>query len=190
MTAQASRIPQASAFAICGWSRASRENDKVTAVDDTRPPVNGQRHASARPKQASQHIADQRQARNEDHQQPQFVGVERPPWIDRLVWQERQRDEGRDQQPQAGIDIVPAELLHEAMQRLLVGKHRGSDHAKPDGERRIAEHDHGAEQEHDHRRDLGGQPFAVLARPRCDEIAGDDHGADNQKRGRKDPGSR
>src|SRR5262249_55727488 len=63
------------------------------------------------------------------------------------------------------------------------------DHAKADGERRIAEHDHGAEQEHDDRRNFGGKTFAVLARPRRDEITGDDHGADDQKRGSKDRGS-
>ncbi len=40
MTAQASRMPQVSAAAFCGLSRPSLANDKVTAVDDTRPPVN------------------------------------------------------------------------------------------------------------------------------------------------------
>ena len=162
ITAQASRMPQASAVAFCGLSRPSRAKDRVTAVEETRPPVKpGQRRAAARPEPARQHIADERQARNEDHEQPQRVGIERAPRIDGLVRQERQRDEGRDQEPQAGEDVVPAELLHEAMQRLLVGEHGGGDDAEPDGERSIAEHDHGAEQEHDDRGDLGGEPLAV-----------------------------
>lgn len=39
MTAHDSKMPQASAGVFSGVSRASLANDKVTAVDDTRPPV-------------------------------------------------------------------------------------------------------------------------------------------------------
>ena len=39
ITIQESRMPQASAVASCGFSRASFENESVTAVDETSPPV-------------------------------------------------------------------------------------------------------------------------------------------------------
>ena len=39
ITAQASRMPQASAGPAPGSSRPRRANDRVTAVDDTSPPV-------------------------------------------------------------------------------------------------------------------------------------------------------
>jgi len=63
-----------------------------------------------------------------------------PPWVDGPVRQKRQRDESRDQQPHAGIDVVPTQLLDEAMQRLLVGEHRRGDHAETNGKRLVAEH--------------------------------------------------
>ena len=39
MTAQASRMPQASAAAAAGSSRLRRANESVTAVEETSPPV-------------------------------------------------------------------------------------------------------------------------------------------------------
>ena len=73
MTAQASRMPQASGVGVLRVVAGfPRQKDKVTAVDETRPPVNPVSAAPlARSEQARQRIADERQARNEDHQQPQ-----------------------------------------------------------------------------------------------------------------------
>src|SRR5690349_7214787 len=111
ITIQESRMPQASAVASCGFSRASFENESVTAVDETSPPVKPVRASPRRTEPARQHIADQRQARDQDHEQPELVGVECAPWVDGPVRQKRQRDESRDQQPHAGIDVVPTQLL-------------------------------------------------------------------------------
>ena len=55
---------------------------------------------------------------------------------------------------------------------------------------RIAEHDKRAEQEDHQRRDLGGEPLAVLAHARGGEIAHHDEGADDDERRRQDPGRR
>jgi hypothetical protein len=74
------------------------------------------------------------------------------------------------------------------VQWLLVGKHRGGDDAEPDGDGLMAEHDHGAQQEQDGRRDLGGKPFGIGARLGVDEIAGGDEGADGQEGGSQEPG--
>jgi len=63
-------------------------------------------------------------------------------------------------------------------------------HAKADRELLVAEHDHGAEQEHDDRRNLGGQALAGLARSRGDAIAGHDEGTHDHERGSEDPGNR
>ena len=97
----------------------------------------------------------------------------------RTSLQKRQRDESRDQHPHAGIDVVPTQLLDEAMQRLLVGEHRRGDHANTNGKRLVAEHHNGAEQEHNHRGNLGGQP-----------LADDNQGPDNQDGRSQDPGRR
>src|SRR3974377_2304841 len=92
MTAQASRMPQASAFASCGFSWARLAKDNVTAVDEARPRQSRQASSPGLSKYPRQHIADERQARNKNHEQPQLVGIERAPRIDGLVGQERECD--------------------------------------------------------------------------------------------------
>ena len=108
----------------------------------------------------------------------------------RTSLQKRQRDESRDPHPHAGIDVVPTQLLDEAMQRLLVGEHRRGDHANTNGKRLVAEHHNGAEQEHNHRGNLGGQPFVIRSRLGIDEVADDNQGPDNQDGRSQDPGRR
>ncbi len=150
----------------------------------------GQGYTPSRSKHPRQHIADERQARNENDQKPERIRIERAPRIDGLVRQEGKGDEGRDQESQARIDIVPAELGDEPVQRLFVGEDGGSDDAETDGKLAMTEHDHNAEQKHDNRGNLGGQPLAVSARPRRDDIARPDEGADDQEGGRQDPRGR
>ena len=182
-------MPQASGMAFCRpLARLLGEGQGDGGRGDEAAGQAGQRLAALRPEQPGQHIADQRQARDEDDEQPELVGIERAPGVDRLVWKQRQRDEGGDQQPQAGEDVVPAELVDEAVQRLLVGEHRGGDDGKADGERLVAEHDGGAEQEDDDAGHLGGEPLVVLARARRGEVAGGDEGADGEQRRGEDPG--
>ncbi len=47
------------------------------------------------------------------------------------------------------------------MQRLLVGKDGGGDHAQSDRELTTAKHDHRSEQKDDDDRDLGGEPYGL-----------------------------
>jgi hypothetical protein len=73
------------------------------------------------------------------------------------------------------------------MERLFVGEHRGGDHAEPDGQLLVTEHDHGAEQEDNGSGDLGGQPFGVGIGFGIDEIAGSHESTDDQYRRGQDP---
>ena len=111
------------------------------------------------------------------------MGIERAPRVDRLVRQQRQRNEGRDQQPRARIDVVPAELVDEAVQRLLIGEHGGGHHGEADGKLGMAEHHHRAQDEDDDGGDFGGEALSVLARARRDEIADGNKSAGDNKRG-------
>jgi hypothetical protein len=76
------------------------------------------------------------------------------------------------------------------MQRLLVSEHGGGEDANADCQLLVAEHDHGAEQEDNWLRHLGGQPLAVRTWLGIDEIARSDEGAHDEDGGSQDPGGR
>ena len=63
------------------------------------------------------------------------------------------------------IDVVPAELGHQPVQRLLVGEHGRRHDAEPDRQLAVAEHGHGAEQADHDGRDLGGEAERIRAGP-------------------------
>ncbi len=100
---------------------------------------------------------------------PPRVAAITVPGVERAVRQQRQDDEGRDQQADAGIDVVPADLGDEPVQGLLVGQHRGGHHAEPDRQVAVTEHGHGTKQADRDSRKLGGE--AQRVRP----LAGHDH---------------
>ena len=70
---------------------------------------------------------------------------------------------GRDQQAQRRVDVVGAQPLDEAVQRLLVREYRGDRDAQARGELALAVRGDGAEQERRQGGDLRG--LAQVVRP-------------------------
>ncbi len=121
--------------------------------------------AAPRAKPAGRHVSDHRQAGDHDHQQPELAGIERVPRIDGLVRQQRQDDETGDQQPEAGEQVIPADLVDQAMQRLLVGQQRGDDDRKAHRQRGVIQRRQAGQQRHRDRRHFGDEsdrPFPLL----------------------------
>jgi hypothetical protein len=153
---------------------APRERERHRGRGDQPAGDAGERGAAAGAEPAGRHVADQREARDQDHQQPELVGVERVPRIERPIRQQRQDDEGRDQQADAGIDVVPAQFRHQPVQRLLVGEGSRGHDPQPDRELAVPKHGHGAEEEDRDRGDLGGQAERAILGAGDQPVAGED----------------
>ena len=169
-------------------SRLRRANESVTAVEETKPPVSPVR-AAPRPV-PSQRVAaypSERERGDEHDQQPERVGVERVPGVDRAPRQQREHDEGGDEQPQPGVELVAVDAADQPVQRLLVGQQRRRHDPERGGQARVVEDGHRPQQANGHGRRLRRDADVPGTHPRQAQVAGDEHSRDQGERGHEDP---
>ena len=95
-------------------------------------------------------------------------------------------DEAGDQEPEAGEHVVPAELGHQPVQRLLVGQHHGGDDAEPIASSRWPSMV--AQKADDDRCGLRREPDQIGPGVGDAQVAGEDEAGDDRDRGGHEPG--